>query len=227
MKNEQFESDIKIVPVSFDKLSLVETDSEQFLKGELDIVDNTGRLWDTYQVEIRGSESYPTAFPKLFEVGNAFPKIVDWHVYEFHDKSCCVDIPPNEKILCKEGLHVLKYIQQLAIPYLANQTFRRREGYYLYGEYPHGILGKIEYYQSKLKARNPHELISMFDLIIKGYNPVRTAYCPFCNKVKFRKCHRNVFRELSAIKEILYFDASNQLIPFFNRNPDFKLPTVF
>ncbi|MFA6358439.1 MAG: hypothetical protein WCY09_07255 [Candidatus Omnitrophota bacterium] len=226
MKNEQFESDIKIVPGSFNKLSLVETDSEQFLTGELDIVDNAGRLWDTYQVEIRGSESYPTAFPKLFEIGNAFPKIIDWHVYESYDKSCCVDIPPNERILCKDGLHVLKYIQQFAIPYLANQTFRRHEGYYLYGEYPHGIFGKIEYYQSKLKAKNPHELISMFDLIIKGYNPDRTSYCPFCNKVKFRNCHRDVFRELSAIKVVLYLDAVNQLIPFFKENPVFKLPVV-
>lgn len=226
MKNEQFESDIKIVPGSFNKLSLVETDGEQFLTGALDIIDNAGRLWDTYQVEIRGSESYPTAFPKLFEVGNAFPKIVDWHVYESYDKSCCIDIPPNERILCKDGLHVLKYIQQFAIPYLANQTFRRNEGYYLYGEYPHGIFGKIEYYQGKLKAKTPPELIDMLYLIIQGYHPDRTAYCPFCKKIKFRNCHRAVFRELSAIKVVLYLDAVNQLIPFFKENPVFKLPFV-
>ena len=226
MKNEQFESDIKVVPGLFNKLSIVVTDNEQFIKGELDIIDSTGRLWDTYNIEIKGSEGYPSSFPKLFEIGDSFPKIVDWHVYEFQDKSCCIDIPLNERILCKNGLNVVDYIHCFAIPYLANQTYRKQEGYYLYGEYSHGIFGKIEFYQSRLKAKSPAELITMFDLIIKGYNPVRTAYCPFCNKVKFRKCHRDAFRELSGIKEFICFDAVKQLIPFFKGNPDFKLPVV-
>jgi hypothetical protein len=226
MKNEQFENDIKVIPSLFNKLSIVVSDGEQFLKGELDIVDTTGKLWDTYSVEIKGSDNYPKRFPKLFEVGDSFPKIVDWHVYEFDDKSCCVDVTPNEIILCKNGLQVVDYIQRFAISYLANQTFRKREGYYIYGEYSHGIFGRIEFYQSKLKAKNPVELIKMFDLIIKGYNPERTAFCPFCHKVKFRKCHRDAFRELENIKAFLCYDGLQQLIPFFASNPDYKLPKV-
>jgi len=224
MKNEKFEDDITTVPAIFNKLSIVEMYGEQVLKGELDIVDASGKLWDTYQIEIKGSDSYPLGFPKLFETADAFPKIVDWHVYEFDDKSCCIDITPNEILLCKDGLHVAEYIHRFAIPYLANQSFRIREGYYLYGEYSHGILGRIEYYQSKLKAKNPKELIQMFDLIIKGYNLNRTAYCPFCHKMKFRKCHKDIFKELSVIKEFLAWDGSEQLIPFFKANPDYKLP---
>lgn len=225
MKNEQFENDIKAIPGLFNKLSVIELNGEKILSGELDIIDNTGELWDTYQVKIKGSESYPFCFPKLFETANAFPKILDWHVYE-KDKSCCIDFPRNEIIICRTGLNVTYYIQRFAIPYFANQTFRRREGYYLYGEYPHGIFGMIAFYQSKLKAKNPRELIKMFELIIKGYNPDRRAYCPFCHKVKFRKCHRDNFRELTGIKPFLYFDGKEQLIPFFNANPDYKLPKV-
>ncbi|MCK9401310.1 MAG: hypothetical protein M0Q51_15130 [Bacteroidales bacterium] len=222
MKNEQFENDIKAVPDVFRKLSIVETDGEKILKGELDIIDTTGKLWDTYQIEIKGSYHYPSGFPKLFETGNAFPKIADWHVYE-DNKSCCVDVTPNEVIICKEGLNVGDYIHRFAIPYFANQTFRKREGYYLYGEYSHGILGRIEFYQSKLKAKSPVELIAMFDLIIKDYNPARTAYCPFCHKVKFRHCHRNAFRELQNVKGFLANDGL-VFLPFFKANPDFKLP---
>jgi len=224
MRNEKFENDIIAVPETFDKLDIVELDGEKFLKGEVDIIDTSGKLWDTYQIEIKGSGKYPYSFPKLFETAGAFPKIVDWHVYEFDDKSCCVDITPNELILCKDGLNVSEYIQSFAIPYFANQSFRIREGYYLYGEYSHGIFGRIEYYQSKLKAKNPKELIQMFDLIIKDYNPDRTKYCPFCNKIKFRKCHKAVFKELSTIKEFLAWDGLEQLIPFFKAYPDYKLP---
>jgi hypothetical protein len=224
MKNEKFENDIITVSETFNKLRIVELDGENILKGEVDIVDASGKLWDTYQIEIKGSDKYPYSFPKLFETADAFPKIVDWHVYEFDDKSCCVDITPNELILCKDGLNLSEYIQRFAIPYFANQSFRIREGYYLYGEYSHGIFGRIEYYQSKLKAKNPKELIQMFDLIIKDYDPDRTIYCPFCKKIKFRKCHKAVFKELSIIKGFLAWDGLEQLIPFFKAYPDYKLP---
>jgi hypothetical protein len=223
MRNEKFENDIITIPAKFNKLRIVELGAEKILKGELDIVDANGKLWDTYQIEIKGSDSYPYSFPKLFETADTFPKIVDWHVYEFDDKSCCVDVTPNEIILCKDGLNVSEYIQRFAIPYLANQTFRIREGYYLFGEYSHGIFGRLEFYQGKLRAKSPKELIQMFDLIIKDYNPDRTAYCLFCDKVKFRKCHKDVFKELTTIKEFLAWDALKQLIPFFKANPDFQL----
>lgn len=223
MENEQFEKDIEAVPAKYPSLGVVNRNVQKLLSGTLDIIDNEGKLWETYKVEIRASSEYPYRFPKLFEIGNAFPKIIDWHVYE-SDKSCCVDITPNELIICKNGLTLIDYIDQYAIPYFANQKFREIEGYYLYGEYSHGIFGRIEFYQSKLKAKSPHQLIQMFDLIIKGYNPDRRAYCPFCHKVKFRKCHRNAFRELAKIKPFLYYEGIKQLIPFFQANPDFKLP---
>jgi hypothetical protein len=226
MKNEKFDTDIISVPKIFNKLSIVELDGEKILKGEVDIVDANGKLWDIYQIEIRGSNDYPYSFPKLFETADAFPKIVDWHVYEFDDKSCCVDVTPNEIIICKSGLNVSDYIQRFVIPYLANQSFRKREGYYLYGEYSHGLFGRIEYYQAKLKAKKPKELIQMLNLIISDYNPNRTTYCPFCNKEKFRKCHKTVFKELSTIKEFLAWDSLEQLIPFFKAYPNYKLPQV-
>ena len=222
MKNEKFENDIVTIPVTFNKLSIVELDGEKILKGELDIVDASGKLWDTYQIEIKGSDSYPYSFPVLFETANAFPHNADWHVYE-DDFYCCVDYPANAKIICKNGLQVTDYIKNYAIPYFANQTFRVREGYYRYGEYSHGTFGKMEYYQSKLKAKNPKQLLEMFRLILLDYNPARTALCPFCNKVKFRHCHRDVFRELSYAKEYLFHDGA-QLFAFFTAHPDYQLP---
>ena len=67
MKNEKFEEDIISIPEIFNKLSIVELDGEKILKGELDIIDTTGKPWDTYQIEIKGSDGYPYSFPKLFE----------------------------------------------------------------------------------------------------------------------------------------------------------------
>lgn len=225
MKNAQFETDMRVVPALFHKLNLIEIGGETVIKGELDIIDSAGKLWDTYKIEVKGSATYPYSFPKLFETENAFPHLADWHVYE-QDESCCVDVPPNELILCKEGLKVVDYLERFVIPYFANQTYRRREGYYLYGEYSHGIFGKIEFYQSKLKAKSPKELIAMFGLIISDYNPPRPTYCPFCRNKKFRNCHRDAFRELQKIKQIIFFDAITQFIPFLKTHPEYKLPMV-
>lgn len=204
MKNVQFENDISLVPELFDKLSIVEENDDRFLKGSLDIIDSTGKTWGTFDVEVKGSENYPYTFPKLYEKSNAFPKNADWHVYE--DNSCCIDVPANEKIICKNGLNVADYIIRYAIPYLANQIHRINEGYYLYGEYSHGLLGRLEFYQSKLRAKNLTEFLAMFDLIINDYSPDRKAKCPFCHKKKFRKCHRDVFRDLQVVKTFLVED---------------------
>jgi hypothetical protein len=163
-------------------------------------------------------------FPKLYETNNAFPKNADWHVYD-NDSSCCVDVPPNEIIICKGGLNVIDYIQKYAIPYLANQTYRIREGHYLYGEYSHDILGRIEFYQSKLKAKSLMQLCQMFALILKGYNLDRREMCPFCYKEKFRKCHRDAFKELQLVKTWLVNDGLI-LEKILKEQPDFKLPSM-
>src|SRR5690349_13372058 len=111
MRNQQFESELQGILTSFPKLKIVELESEQYVTGKIDIVDASGRLWDTYSVEIKASEDFPNRFPKLFETGDAFPKNMDWHVYP-EDDSCCVDIPHNEIILCQNGISLLEYLNE-------------------------------------------------------------------------------------------------------------------
>ena len=222
--NKIFENDIEEIPKIFPKLNVVDDDGEKFIKGEIDIVDFEGKKWATYSIVIKSSSGYPNTFPILYETGNAFPKIADWHVNS--DESCCIDVPQSELMICKKGLNVKDFISNHVIPYLANQKFRELEGYYLYGEYSHGIIGKIEFYQSKLKAISPYQMIQMFDFMIKEKKLDRRAPCPFCNNSKFRNCHKKAFEELSSIKKYLIYDGMEQLIPFFKKYPNYKLPVV-
>jgi hypothetical protein len=222
MKNENFEKELIIIQQHFPNLKIVELGDERYLSGPIEIIDVDGQKWDEYDIELKASEDFPLRFPKLFETGNSFPKNMDWHVYP-EDGSCCVDIPHNEIIICNNGLTVLEYIQRHAIPYFANQTFRKREGYYLYGEYSHGLLGKMEFYQSKLKTKSLKQLIEMLIIIVKGFNSDRTASCPVCTTSKFRKCHRDTFLELEKIKWNINYDLINQLIPLYKELPNFNL----
>lgn len=204
MRNYKFEEDIKLVPVIYKKLHLITNDNESFLNGELDIIDDSGIHWETYNVDIKASESYPFTFPKLFETGNSFPHIIDWHVNK--DDSCCVDVTPNEILICNRGLNVADYINKFAIPYLANQSYRRKEGFYKNGEYAHGASGIIQFYKSKLKPKNSYELIKMFNVFLNGYSINRKEYCPFCKKTKFRNCHKLIFGELEPTKRFLLYN---------------------
>ena len=62
----------------------------------------------------------------------------------------------------------------------------------------------------KLNPKSNEQLIQMLFAVTDGYNPNRQAICPFCN-IKFRKCHRNAFRQLSEEVEFVkgYFTLSN------------------
>lgn len=222
MKNFEFELQLLEAILKYPSLKIAEVESEKYLKGNLDIIDSSGCIWDTYSIEIKGSNEFPYRFPLLMETENAFLKINSWHVN--NDGTCCLDVPQNEMLICKNGISVIDFIKGHVIPYLANQTFRRREGYYLYGEYSHGIVGRVEFYQNKLKAKTPAELISMLYLITNGYHPDRTSYCPFCFKSKFRHCHKDAFNELEKIKDFIVIDAISQLIPFFETYPKYQLP---
>lgn len=76
MKNVQFEKDILLVPKLYDTLKIVSNDGEYFIKGSLDIIDDSGKLWDTYQVEIKGSEDYPFTFRNCMKLAMHFLKML-------------------------------------------------------------------------------------------------------------------------------------------------------
>jgi hypothetical protein len=104
--------------------------------------------------------------------------------------SCCIKILPEEIARCRAGIILTEFIQEEAMPYLFNQTHRRKEGYYVNGEYSHGPLGLFEYYSGVLKTKDWKEVIFLLDAISKNERPGRTAPC-FCGKgMKFRKCHK-------------------------------------
>jgi hypothetical protein len=95
----------------------------------------------------------------------------------------------------------MEYIREEVMPYLFNQTHRRVEGYYVNGEYAHGIRGIYEYYAGILKTGTDDikRTLQLMDYIASHERPLRTSLC-FCGKnVKFRHCHRGAFDKLKGI----------------------------
>jgi hypothetical protein len=199
--NVRFDEDIKGGILAYPQLHAELKENVNILTGNLDIIDQNGKLWETYNIEIHPTEKYPYRFPLLFESGGKIPRIADWHIYS-DSGSCCVDVLPNEIISCKNGLSITDFIKSKAIPYFANQTHRIKEGYYKYGEYSHGIAGLIEYYLLQLKTDDVKKALSWMHNISQRMYSHRSVFHPcFCGSGnKFGKCHSETVQLLSQIE---------------------------
>lgn len=166
------------------------------LSGEIILFDHAGTLIDQYQVEIWLPKA-ADRFPEVFETGGRIPKNVDWHVYETTG-NCCIKAPVEERIICSGGITLLQFIDEQLTPYLFNQTFRRMNGYFLH-ERKHGQAGIIDTYLDLFKTDDPNKMFGLLMFVISNPQPGRTADC-FCgNGIKYRKCHRDIFRALKMV----------------------------
>lgn len=193
----------------FPDLSLSKKDDQDIVIGQLPLIDELGNLVDQYQIEIHPVREYPNRFPKVFETGKRIPKNFDWHVFE-QDGSCCIKPPPEQMVICKDGITLVDFIKIEVIPYFFNQSHREKFGYYL-NERSHGPKGVFEYYDEVLKGNgNVRMVVECLLFIAGGKTPRRTDYC-FCGKKeKYRRCHREVYVILSKVDPWrLYCDAAD------------------
>lgn len=188
---------------SFPQLHLAFEGDRPMLKGMLHIVDYEGKKWDDYEVEIKATEHFPNRFPDVFETSGKIPKIGDWHINE-DTLTCCLTVPPEEIIKCRSGIHLTAFLTNEVLPYFFNQTHRRVEGYYVNGEYGHGIKGLLEYYSEKLNTiGNAEETATLLYLISKKDRPDRTSFC-FCgSNKKYRHCHKTAYENLKQVGDDL------------------------
>lgn len=214
MQNKVFANQAASINDVFPKLQLVECESVSIISGEIDIIDNQGKLWESYQVEIHPSGGFPYCFPLVYEVGNKIPRIIDWHVNP--SGTCCIGVRPDEAIKCKNGISILHFIKNEMIPYFFNQTYRRIEGYYPNGEWAHYEEGVFQFYERMLKTNNPIKIVRLLKFIAAESPPKRIDKC-FCgNGRSYRKCHQAAYEKLIGLgrdylnDEVLYLEKSIQ-----------------
>lgn len=212
-----FLDQIPLVLDKYPKLLKIERDNKFILAGEIDIIDNEGKHWETYTVEIFCSDAFPNRFPDLYETGGKIPKIADWHIYE-DTLSCCVKILPEEILRCLKGISVEEYITGEVLPYLFNQTHRRVEGYYVNGEYGHGGLGFYEYYSHELKTGDLEQIALLLHAIATRPKPDRTSIC-FCGSgVKYRYCHRAIYEKFSPLGKDMLIEHATLFYNIYNKS---------
>jgi hypothetical protein len=195
--NIYFQNELQDVLKKYSNFSIKKNEKQiDYLKGILDISNCQGNIVGSFSVEIYPTEKFPYHFPKIYEVGEEIPNIADWHKYP--DNSCCITVKPDEIIKCKDGISIIQFIENFAIPYFANQIYRKLTGKYL-KEYSHGIKGLKEFYIEFFKSNNINLWNKTIDNCIKNIRNERNQEC-YCNsKIKYKKCHLQIENDIRII----------------------------
>jgi hypothetical protein len=194
--NQSFQNEIPIVLKKYPNLNIRNKNGRDFLKGILDVSDENGDIVGSFSVEIHSTQKFPYRFPKLYEVGGDIPNHPDWHKY--NDTSCCLTVEQDEIIKCKYGITILQFIDDIAIPYFANQLYRKREGRYL-NEYPHGLAGFKVFYVGLFKSDDVSLWLKCCESTFIKCKARRNDKC-YCNSGrKFKNCHLPVEEKLQIL----------------------------
>lgn len=203
MKGKQlFLAEVKKLNLSFFDFYLDE--DSPYILGTIYLPDEKGCFIDSYKIKIEIKNDYPNSLPLVFETEKRIPNNIEWHV--FPDGHCCIVTPPEESLICKRGFTLEEFIIKHVLPYFHNQLFRELNGFFL-NERSHGDEGIQEYFKTLFNSSDLDKISEWLKFIAKRKEPNRIASC-FCgSKSKYRKCHRNVFRELEnlTVKELIYY----------------------
>lgn len=201
--------DIQTIRKKYPQLHYQFTENSWKFIGNIDILDNNKAYYDGYDIEIVGTEVFPNSFPKLFEKGGKFPKTADWHT--FIDESCCTAVKPKEILSCRNGISVTRYIEEFVIPYLANQTYKRRNGKYTNGEYEHNELGEFEFFQELFFTKSLSNIFMCLQLSLSDNDNSGNKQC-LCNSgKKYKICHKKAIDKSRLLGKMYLMKIKQQM----------------
>lgn len=194
-----FEKDFAGIQDFYPKLNSRRSDEPKgwIVSGELDICDQDGTYWDTFDIGIFIPAGYPYAVPTTMERSQLIPREIDWHISP--KGVCCLDIDHNLLLAARKGLLLSDYLKNKVYPYFANQLHKRHKGTYAGEEYAHHFEGVIQFYREKLLLASTEQALSFINLVIGHHKPGRNARCPCGSGKKLKHCHQET---LDILKDI-------------------------
>jgi len=193
-----FERDFREVEERFPKLGYVW--SEKFkawlVTGSLDICDEDGVYWETFELIILVPRAYPYCIPLLFETSKILPRDIDWHISK--GGVCCYDIEHNLLVLSRKGIFLADFIAAKIYSYFANQLIKLGGGDYVAGEYAHHFEGVVQYYQ-EMHGLSMQETIRVLQTLLQPSKLGRNGLCPCGSGRKLKKCHAAAMEEIKSL----------------------------
>ncbi|AEE54547.1 SEC-C metal-binding domain-containing protein [Haliscomenobacter hydrossis] len=190
------------------------------LKGKVDIINKNnpelGAL-DSFSLLIKLSDQSNLHFPKVYETAGTIPREGDRHINS--DGSMCLAVPPEEARICRRGITLLKFFEEVLIPFLAVQSAINKKliTSFPQGEYGHGDEGVLEFYQQLFRTQNMATIVKGINTLVKKQLS-RNEPC-FCgSNQKAKNCHNQAYIFLKSYPPALLL-SDLQVINSINTDP--------
>jgi hypothetical protein len=189
MVSEEFiSSQYESAKEKFPKLLQPERVGEHWvINGAIDVIDDEGSPWDTFDIRIFVPQNFPEQLPMLQETGNRIPKESKWH----NSLACCLSTNATIYFKLGDDITLLNWLIKFAHPFLANYVYKREKGEYASGEFAHETPGIIQGYENLFGLSGVNAVFEKLKMLCSVLHLGRNDKC-FCGSgKKFKKCYQN------------------------------------
>jgi len=157
------------------------------IDGVIDVIDDEGGYWDSYDISIIIPSSYPDDLPFLIESGKKIERHEDWHMSP--NGVCCLSTKAKMFYDLGGDITLLRWLDQFAHPFLANHVYRMKTKHYAHDEFSHGVPGIIEGWKKILNVHSTSEILQQLEYMAGNKTLPRNRKC-YCKSGKlYKRCY--------------------------------------
>jgi hypothetical protein len=186
---------------------------KDFFRGYMTLRNEEGKYIYTFYLSIHFIPQYPFTFPKVIEVGNEVPKIMDRHVYPSYGNLCFATWA-EEQIICMQGITSISFVEDILKPRLAVE-YRVLHGEDYLSGYDHDLSGFYQFYNKYFDLKNRDDIIMFLELVCGIMDYPNNIKC-FCSSYKkYKSCHKDKVNYISSLgrnpKNPLFWEKQLQI----------------
>lgn len=190
---ENYAREVAEVEQKYAQLHSAIRGEETRIAGTLPIHEGGSEL-DRFAITIDMLADYPDSLPVVHEVGGRIPRVLDRHVIP-SSGAACVLLPDQRWELWPKGSALLAFIDGPVSNYFLGQALVERGEAWPFGEWAHGLQGKLDYYKSLFGTDDPRAIGKFLQSVeakkVKGHWD-----CPCMNGRRLRDCHFALLKDL-------------------------------
>ena len=158
------------------------------IAGRLPLVDDKGRVFDTWAVETLVPRGFPEELPTVVETGGRIPRHPDRHMnVGLVDGECCIGVGAEIYFRLGREFSLLDFVQGPVTSFFVGQTLVELGEPWPQGERAHGVKGIVQFYREALRVPDAQLMSWLRALATDRLEPL--ARCPCGKRRTLRDCH--------------------------------------
>lgn len=165
-------------------------EASPIVEGEIDLKNKSKEIFESYEVQIKFPRKYPYRYPIVRELSEKVPRGEETHTA--NDGILCLEVPPLEIVICRDGITFTFFIDKVLRPHLAIQYIKQKTGKYPFGEYEHYIDGHFQHYKELLKVNDSQTVLKIIGGMAYSFKRGKGKPCICGSGRAYKDCHYNI-----------------------------------